>query len=173
MVDGSGEIVQSFITVSVIPVNDFPIAADFVIQTTEDASVEIDVGSNVYDVEDKYKLVLTGVAEHGTISNIVVTLSKKAENTAVIIHKMNDNRQIEPPLWAYAWTAAHSNNPVFERILTITIMPISSPIVSQSIQVIIVDKSGPSPITCREITAAIPPTAAASARWTISNTIKV
>ena len=43
-------------------------------------------------------------------------------------------------------------------------MPISNPIVSQSIHVIMTVKSGPFPTMCSEITAAIPPNAAASAR---------
>ena len=34
----------------------------------------------------------------GTISNIVVTLSRRAEKKAVIIHNMNVKRHIEPPL---------------------------------------------------------------------------
>ena len=108
----------------------------------------------------------------GTINKIVVTLSNKAENTAVTTHRINVKRQIEPPLRAYACTAAHSKSPVLDKISTIIIMPISNPIVSQSIHVIMTIKSGPFPTTCNETTAAIPPNAAASARWTTSKTIK-
>ena len=82
----------------------------------------------------------------GTIKSIVVTLSKKAENTAVIVQRIIESRQIEPPLIAYACTAAHSKTPVFPRISTMTIIPINKPSVSSSIQVTIVPKSGPGPI---------------------------
>ena len=53
-------------------------------------------------------------------------------------------------------------------------MPIRSPIVSQSIHVITADKSGPLLLPeaiCRATTAATPPSAAARALWTNSNTI--
>ena len=107
----------------------------------------------------------------GTIRSIVVTLSKNAEKTAVIVQSIIDNLQMDQPLNAYACTAAHSKTPVFPRISTITIIPISRPIVSSSIQVTTVPRSGPFPMTWRVITATIPPTAAARALWTTSKTI--
>ncbi len=36
----------------------------------------------------------------GTISKIVVTLSRKAENTAVIVHSITESLHMEPPLRA-------------------------------------------------------------------------
>ena len=36
----------------------------------------------------------------GTMRRIVVTLSRKAENTAVIVHSMTERRHMEPPLRA-------------------------------------------------------------------------
>ena len=75
--------------------------------------------------------IVTGVS-----SNTVVTLSKNADSTAVTIHKITTNDHIEPSLFLYASTANHSKTPVWEMTPTITIIPSSKPIVSQSIIVV-------------------------------------
>ena len=72
----------------------------------------------------------------GVINNIVVTLSKKAERTAVTLHKITTRVQIEPLDFLYASTANHSKIPVLDKTPTMTIIPSSRPIVSQSIIVV-------------------------------------
>src|SRR6056300_418859 len=58
----------------------------------------------------------------GVSKSMVVTLSRKADKTAVTEQRMTTSVQIEPPLFLYERTAKYSNTPVLDRIPTITII---------------------------------------------------
>ncbi|CAI8169694.1 MAG: Uncharacterised protein [Methanobacteriota archaeon] len=75
--------------------------------------------------------IVTGVS-----NNIVVTLSKNAESTAVTTHKITTKVQTLPLLLLYACTAHHSKTPVCDITPTITIIPSNNPMVSHSIIVV-------------------------------------
>lgn len=66
----------------------------------------------------------------GATSKIVVTLSRKAEVTAVNMHSIITKRQRLPLENLYALTAEYSKKPVVEKIPTRTIIPNRRPIVS-------------------------------------------
>ena len=68
----------------------------------------------------------------GVNNSIVVTLSKKAERTAVTVQRITVKPHTFPLDIAKALTANHSNTPVLESTPTIIIIPNNRPIVFQS-----------------------------------------
>jgi len=104
----------------------------------------------------------------GTTSTTIVTLSRKAELSAVTTQRTRRIRTGRPRPSRTAWTASHWKSPVSRRMLAMTIIPTSRKMTFQSMA-----RNASAWVRTRRRIIATPPSMAETVRWTRSVTMRM